>query len=223
MNRPIRRRVLPLLAATSVCAAALLGSGCITASMLQTARTLEPGKSQISVSAWTTSDLRFLPGVTSYGASLSPPGLEVSFREGVAPHAEVGGRMSPFGTYAIDGKYQFVDHDGVAMSVGVIASYHTPWTEGGSLGIATASIPVIASYDLAPHFAVYAAARLTEAVAHWSGTTYSTWDTLLSGSFGVKLGITIGVLLEFTWGHFFIVDPMFDDFHQWSAAVFWNF
>ncbi len=195
--------------------AALLGSGCLTVSTLETARVLKPDENRFLVGGGTAGGIG-----TGRFALPTQPNLEVGYRRGVREGYDVGIRASPYGAYIFDAKLALLDDEKLAVAMGLAVAYLTPWTDGARLTMVDPSVPLFVSYDLLDWLAAYGVARAVAQFRTWAGHP-TELDWLLISALGLKFGRTSGFIAEATFGHTFSSIP--GDFAQWSGALFFAF
>ena len=146
-------------------AVALMLQACPSAGVYRTAKTLEPGTSDIglsfnatklsSESIEATSDGQTQTEDTSSGPDIVIPKIlpEVSFHIGVADNVEVGGRVDiTAGLLELDTKYRFLKSSGLHVAVQPAAAYQSFFfIEGYRL-----TLPLMVTYEINDWFAVNA-------------------------------------------------------------------
>jgi len=131
-------------------AAALLGTGCLTSGMYRTAHVLPEGEGDLSMNVNVVRATVDEPRAAGAGsATFTYPNLvpEISYHYGVAPDAEVGGRIAlGVGMFEVDAKYRFFHGDAVHLAIQPAAGYRSMlWIEGFH-----ATLPLILTQDLKP-------------------------------------------------------------------------
>lgn len=169
---------------------ALLASGCINVASLQTAQTLDPGQSELTVGGGLYVDAE---------TGDSAPAATFQYRRGIVENFDVGARATILGTAGIDGKYRFVDADGFALAAGLSVGYLSFSVGSGEAEASTTFIdtmvPLFASYDINEYFAVYLSPKyvLRTTLPSEGDTDFSN---NLGGTGGIKIGDGFGVYLE---------------------------
>jgi len=176
---------------------ALLLSGCVSMSTMQTGRTVGQGNSEVNVGG-SGVKYAFVLGIEELDtASVSAPMLEADFRYGVTDKLDIGGKVSLLGTSGLYGKYQFLgDRESVlAGSVGAGFSYLQLGAESGidetSFSIFDFTVPVYFSVHPVKWIGIYATPRYTlrlvGGASHWFG-----------GTGGIRLGNRFGGFAEYS-------------------------
>jgi hypothetical protein len=157
MERPCRLlKALPLLAL-------LILTGCPAAGVYRSARTLEPGETDLGANL---SASRVYRGEVHYGdgteegktKDASVHGIVSAFPEihvhrGVIPNLEAGARLAPAAGYLeLEGKYRFFQQDGWHVAVAPVAGM-APW---GKLSQVRLLLPFLGTYDLNDHWGITA-------------------------------------------------------------------
>jgi len=160
----------------------IMSSGCANVSTLQTARTLAPDESEITIGAGYAT-----LSATSTGTdiSFSAPYFEGYYKAGLAENLDFGVKLTLIGTLSADVKYQLVDVDAFALAVGAGLGYVTI----NSASIIDILLPIYVSYDFSDMFALYGSPKYLLRTGGGS-------SSLLGSSLGVKWGKTSGVYLE---------------------------
>jgi len=177
---------------------ALLLSGCVSMSSMQTGRTVGQGNTEINVGGSGVKYGFVLGSETTDTASVSAPMLEADFRYGVTDKLDVGGKVSLLGTSGLYGKYQFLgDRESVlAGSVGAGFGYLQLGASSGiddaSFSIFDLTVPVYFSVHPAKWIGIYATPRYTMRIigkdsSHWFG-----------GTGGIRLGNRFGGFAEYS-------------------------
>jgi hypothetical protein len=142
-----------------VVAAAL--SGCFTAGVYRTARTLEEGEGDLGfnfavtrISQTTTSD-----GTEGDEQSVTLPTIvpEINYHLGITDDFEFGGRVAPSSLFVeLDGKYRVVGAKDERLHVAVAG--HVGYQSAFFIDGLMLLLPVIVTYDVSDHIAVNVAA-----------------------------------------------------------------
>jgi hypothetical protein len=156
MERPHRLlKALPLLALLAL-------TGCPAAGVYRSARTLEPGETDlganISASRYWLGKVRYGDGTgdktkeaSVYGIASAMP--EVHVHRGVIPNLEAGARLAPAAGYLeLEGKYRFFQQDGWHVAVAPVAGM-APW---GNLSQVRLLLPFLGTYDFNDHWGITA-------------------------------------------------------------------
>ena len=187
MSRTIRFALASL-------AVAVAGTGCMNASSLQSPRTLKPGEERATVGVGYTA--------IEEGDILAPYFLEFSYRAGIIENLDAGLKVTLLGSTSIDGKYQFLDLEGLSMSAGLsLGGYQISITSTGADGeeieastnVLDVAVPVFVGYDVADWFTVYAVPKYV---------MRSSFGTDQDTAFNHFYGATAGIKLGDTWGLF---------------------
>lgn len=128
---------------TALCVAAM---GCMMAGSYNSARTLEPGTSSLGLT-FGINEIRIGDKDYSY-PSIIP---EITFHTGVAENLELGGRVALAALgLECDAKYRFFHTGRLHLAVNPAIGYQAFVTLKG----VTASLPLIATYDLSNRFSL---------------------------------------------------------------------
>jgi hypothetical protein len=176
---------------------ALLLSGCVSMSSMQTGRSVGQGNTEINVGGSGVKYGFIVGSEATDTASVSAPMLEADFRYGVTEKLDIGGKVSLLGTSGLYGKYQFLgDRESVlAGSVGAGFGYLQLGADSGvdetSFSIFDLTVPVYFSVHPAKWIGIYATPRYTLRLAggasHWFG-----------GTGGIRLGNRFGGFAEYS-------------------------
>jgi hypothetical protein len=177
---------------------ALLLSGCISMSSMQTGRSVGQGNTEINIGGSSVKYAFVVGSEEKDTASVSAPMLEADFRYGVTDKIDIGGKVSLLGTSGLYGKYQFLgDRESVlAGSVGAGFSYLQLGAGSGldevSFSIFDFTVPVYFSVHPTTWVGIYATPRYTlrlaEGSSHWYG-----------GTGGIRLGNRFGGFAEYSF------------------------
>lgn len=145
--------------AVALAAVALLCTACPSSGVYRSAKTQEPGVSDLGLS-WNATRIASAEVTENESGeseksedSIVIPKIlpEVSFHVGIADNVEAGGRVDvSSGLLELDAKYRFLQADGLHLAVQPAAGYQSLFfVEGVRL-----TLPVIATYELTPFFSV---------------------------------------------------------------------
>lgn len=197
---------------------AISQTGCISMSTLQTAQTLEKGKTQTTYGGGYYQSPSFNKAVNN--DDLKAPFLEFSYREGITKNWDYGLKLTIIGSVVADAKYQLIDQEKFDLSTGLGIGYFSMTSGSGTTEYKTTAIdaivPVYASYQFTDIFALYASPRYM--FRSISGTSSSS-ASYAGGGVGTKIGKEWGVFLEGTYlkelgGNF--------DSYQYNISLFFN-
>lgn len=218
MRLKMKTRIILALAASYI----LSGSvACVSMSSLQTAETLEKGKTQSTFGGGYYSSEETVNNTT---ISTKLPYLEYSYREGIAKDLDGGVKLTIIGSATADLKYRLIDGDAFDLSVGGGAGYMTLTSGSGATEVKNTIIdfmvPAYASYRFDPSWVVYATPRYVLRMNSRSGADSGTSTaSLLGGAGGVKIGKSWGTYLEAAYqkqlGSNF-------DLMQYNVSFFWE-
>ena len=183
----------------------LLLVGCANFSTHQLARTVPVKSNRIHVGAsLLKSDLLSsavaLPD-NNNPVDFSQTIFELGARFGVFRYADIGVRATIPGAIGADFKYQLIDTDFFAFSVGVMAGY-TRFSDLNtlastlSLSFVDGAIPLYLQLDFSQMFGIYFSAKYISRFLMGSSNSNIAFYTT---SGGVRIGNTVGVLLEVTY------------------------
>lgn len=171
---------------------------CVSMSSLQTAETLEKGKTQSTFGGGYYSSEE-----TSNNTALSTklPYFEYSYREGLADNLDGGIKLTIIGSAAADLKYRLHKGEKFNFSVGGGLGYMSVKSSAGSTDVENTIIdfmvPVYASYRFDPSWAAYLTPRYVLRMNSQSGASSGTSTaSLAGGAAGVKIGHSWGAYLE---------------------------
>lgn len=198
---------------------------CVSMSSLQTAETLEKGKTQSTFGGGYYSSEE-----TTNNSSLSTklPYLEYSYREGLAKDFDAGVKLTIIGSAAVDAKYRLYDGEAFDFSVGGAVGYMSLKTSSTTTTATTDvettiidfMIPVYASYRFDKSWAVYATPRYVLRMNSQSGASGgSSTASLFGGAGGLKIGNEWGAYLEAAYQKQAGSDF---DLMQYNVSFFWE-
>ena len=173
---------------------AVFFGGCPNMATLQTARTLSPGEhSQIIGGGY----VKIPKTIGSIG--IGAPYSQYGYRYGFMDKLDAGITISVPGLLMVDGKYQFLDTNGIALATGLklggIQSSSGSGSNKSSTLILDTAVPLYASYDVGQYLTVYLSPKYLLRIENSDTTTTSHFA---SGSAGIRLGNTYGVFVEGT-------------------------
>lgn len=200
------------------------GTGCVSMSGLQTARTVEPGKAEMVVGAGTYQSGAITDAIREDGAvkgdSLSIPFAEFSYRQGISKDWDAGLKLTFIGSAVVDGKYSLIEGKSFAASIGAGVGYLSISSGTGDdkteSQIMDLIVPLYLSYDVAENFAIYGAPKYIQRSI--SGDASGS-VALTGGTAGVKIGKTWGTYIEASQ----LKDSKSDfTLSQGNVALFWD-
>lgn len=189
------------LTALALIGTSFLFVGCMSMSTLQTARTLKPDASQITIGG---GYFKSPSADSATGTDLKFPYLEGGYRRGIMPNLDAGAKWTVPGSITVDGKYQFVDASGFAVASGLALGYLSASSGSYKSTAIDVQLPVYTSYDFTNWFSLYAAPKAImrmSSTKDGGGAETSSTGALVGSSLGFKVGDTWGLYVEGTLMH----------------------
>jgi hypothetical protein len=203
----------------------IVGTGqvaCVSISSLQTAETLEKGRTQTTVGGGGfNSEEKF----ADVDLKTSLPYLEASYREGLGHNVDAGLKYTFPGTLVADGKYRFLEGPNFNMAVGGGLRYlsYESGTDADKVKYTDIDlmIPLYASYRFNDQFVLYATPRYVLRTQSESGGTNAgnKGGSLIGGSSGLKVGKDWGAYLEASYEK--QLGSQYSAL-QYNVSVFWE-
>jgi hypothetical protein len=179
-------------------AVALLATGCVSMSSLQTARTLEKNKSQQTLGGGLYTSESLVDDKDLGRISL--PYLEYSYRQGLSDKIDAGIKITNSFTLMADGKYQLVDGEQFALAAGLGVGYfsvsQTSGDEKFESTLIDVMVPLYLSYDVTKSFTPYLSPKY---IARFVSGTESSTNSLWGATAGAKIGDQSGAYVEATY------------------------
>jgi hypothetical protein len=185
--------------------------GCMTMSSMQTARSLPVGEGEVRLE---TGYMKSQIGTDDSKETMTLPYFGGGYRRGIVEKLEAGVSYVFPGTLRADAKYQFYNAPELAMASGLGVDYTDFSIGDNKYTIADISVPLYMSYDMADWASVYLnpkgtlrvySSSVEEEKKQADGTSKTetvksnSTQTLVGGSFGIKIGKSGGVIPEVTY------------------------